>query len=180
MSGLLPTTLRAVRGPFLAGVAVLVCLLGTAAPASAATAYSPVPSFTCAAANGDGTFTYFFGYSLGGSDSVTVPIGADTQLTSDNTGNSLSTNYSTSKQDRGQPTIFLPGAHPDAFSLTTSDTSLSWHLAGSRQKASSASLCSNVPVVAEAPSALVLPAAAAAPFAVWFLTMRRRSRRATA
>ena len=159
---------------------VLLGLLAAAGPASAATAYSPVPSFTCAAANGDGTFTYFFGYSLAGTDTVTVPIGPDNQLTSDNTGNNLNTNYSYDKQDRGQPTTFAPGAHPDAFSVTTSDTSLSWHLSGSRQKASSASLCSNVPVVAEAPSALVLPAAAAAPFAVWFLTMRRRSRRTAA
>lgn len=146
--------------------AAVVGLLALAGPASAAS-YSPVPTFDCAAANGDGTFTYFFGYELGGTATVTLPVGPDNQFTSSN-------------HFVGQPTTFSPGPHPDAFSVTTSDGNLQWHLDKTNIRVGSSTLCSNVPVVAEAPGALVMPAAAAAPFAVWFLVMRRRSRRATA
>lgn len=150
-------------------------MLGT--PAQAATS-DPVPTFSCAAANGDGTFTYFFGYSLSGTASVTVPIGNNNQFSS---SNNLSTNYATaSKEDRGQPTTFLPGTYADAFSVTTADTTLIWHLTVGKARADSTALCANVPVVAEAPTALVLPLATAAPFAIWFVTMRRRHRRTLA
>lgn len=143
-------------------VAALAGVLLAAGPALAAS--PPVPTFSCAAANGDGSFTYFFGYSFDGASAVTVPIGPSNEFT-------------TNKKIVGQPTEFLPGAHPESFSVTTTDTSLAWHLSQSQVKASSATLCTNVPVVAEAPAALVMPLAAAAPFAVWFITMRRRSRR---
>ena len=167
----------------IAGVG-LCLLLGLAGPASAAGS-QPAPSFNCAAANGDGTYTYFFGYTLAGS-AVTIPVGANNGFpggdqTGGHGGNSLSDNYAdTGWQNRGQPTTFQPGAHPYAFSVTTAETSLQWHLAGSVAAATAATLCANVPVVAEAPSALVLPIATAAPFAIWFVTMRRRSRRTLA
>lgn len=154
-----------------AGRWFVLCLLSACAalflspsPASAATTFDPVPTFGCAAANGDGTFTYFFGFTLDGTATVVLPIGPDNQFT-------------TSAKATGQPTEFVPGVHADSFSVTTTDTTLQWHLAKSNIKVSSTSLCTNVPVVAEAPAALVMPFAAAAPFALWFATMRRRSRR---
>jgi hypothetical protein len=154
-------------------------LLILAMPATASTA-APLPAFTCAATNGDGTFTYFFGYTLSGTASVTVPIGSDNQFTgSDNQqGNNEGNNQG--NKNLGQPTTFLPGVHDNAFSVTTTSTNLQWHLSGSNVKVDTSRLCSNVPVVSESPAALVLPLAAAAPFAVWFYAMRRRVRRTTA
>jgi hypothetical protein len=139
-------------------------LLGVSPAVAAAPSAGPVPTFTCAAANGDGTFTYFFGYTLDAGPALAIPIGPDNQFTG-------------STKNLGQPTQFTPGPHPEAFSVTTTDSSLQWHLDKTQLKAATGSLCSNVAVVAEAPAALVLPLAAAAPFSVWFLTMRRRSRR---
>jgi len=145
-----------------------------ARPAAASTpAPAPVPTFTCAAANGDGTFTYFFGYTLAGAAPVNVEIGPDNQFVggdgqqSDNQGN----------KNLGQPTAFSPGSHPNSFSVTTPTTNLQWHLSGTHLKAASSQLCTNVPVVSEAPAALVLPLAAAGPFGVWFAAMRRRAKR---
>lgn len=163
MAGPRKHALRALRRVLLWLSTAAAALLLLASPATAATA-GPVPTFNCAAANGDGTFTYFFGYTLSGALSVTVPIGPDNQFTSNN-------------KLVGQPTTFSPGDHPDSFSVTTSDTSLQWHLDKTNIRVGSATLCTNVPVVAEAPAALVMPLAAAAPFTIWFLTMRRRTRR---
>ncbi len=163
MSGLPARVLSVSRRLFLSLLATAAGLLLLAVPASAAPA-GPVPSFTCAAANGDGTFTYFFGYSLEGTTPVTVPLGADNQVTPGG-------------KDVGQPTVFSPGEHPQAFSTTTTESKLIWHLGSTNLKADSATLCTNVAVVAEAPAALVMPLAAAAPFLVWFAAMRRRSRR---
>jgi hypothetical protein len=140
-------------------------LLMLAAPATASTAV-PAPAFTCAAANGDGTFTYFFGYTLAGTASVTVPIGPDNQFTGGD-------------KNLGQPTTFLPGNHDHAFSVTTASASMQWHLSGSHVKVDSSQLCTNMPVVSESPAALVFPFAATVPFVVWFFAMRRRARRAT-
>jgi hypothetical protein len=155
-----------------AGLCALIVLAG---PASAAT---PVftPFFTCAAANGDGTYTYFFGYTYTGSTAVTIPIGDQNQFGSNH--NNLNDNYGYGGgQDLGQTTTLLPGTHTNAFSVTTKDTSLAWQLGPWLVKVDPAKLCANVPVVAEAPAALVLPLATAAPFAIWFITMRRRTRR---
>ena len=161
----------------LCGVAAGAALVMLARPATASTV-APVPTFTCAAANGDGTFTYFFGYTLAGTASVTVPIGSDNQFVgSDNQqGNNQGDNQG--NKNLGQPTTFSPGSHPNAFSVTTASTSLQWHLSGTHLTVDTSRLCTNVPVVSEAPGALVLPLAGAAPFGVWFFVMRRRARRA--
>jgi hypothetical protein len=155
--------------------AALCALLAVATPASAASA-APDPTFNCAAANGDGTYTYFFGYSLGGRVDVQIPIGSDNQFSSSN--NTLADSFGvTGKQNLGQPTRFSPGTFSNVFSVTSTDGTLIWHLGNGHVKVDASNLCANVPVVAEAPTALVLPIATAAPFAVWFITMRRRSRR---
>ncbi len=163
MSGLPARVLTLSRRLVLSLLAAAAGLLLLAAPASAAPA-SPVPSFTCAAANGDGTYSYFFGYTLAGTAPVTLPVGTGNQFTPGG-------------KDVGQPTTFSPGDHPQAFSTTTTEPKLIWHLGSTNLKADSATLCANVAVVAEAPAALVMPLAAAAPFLVWFAAMRRRSRR---
>jgi hypothetical protein len=150
-------------------VAIGAGFLMLAQPAAAAGAAQkpaparPEPTYTCAAANGDGTFTYFFGYTLAGNSPVTVPIGALNQ-------------FSGAKKNLGQPTTFRPGSHPNAFATTTAIKKLQWQLNGENLNANSSKLCINVPVVSEAPAALALPLAGAAPFAVWFATMRRRAR----
>jgi hypothetical protein len=179
VSDLRRTALASGRNLALGLVAAFVGLVLLGGPAQAATAFSPAATFNCAAANGDGTYTYFFGYSLSGNSPVTIPIGPNNQFTSSN--NTLADSFAYGgKQDLGQPTTFTPGQHANAFSVTTSDTTLTWHLAQGHVKVDSSSLCANVPVVAEAPGALVLPLATAAPFAIWFLTMHRRSRRSAA
>jgi hypothetical protein len=155
----------------LSGAAVGVGLVMLARPAAASTPVPvPVPTFTCAAANGDGTFTYFFGYTLAGAVPENVPIGPNNQF--------VGSSNQEGDKSLGQPTTFSPGSHPNAFSVTTATTNLQWHLSGTHLKAESSELCTNVPVVSEAPAALVLPLAAAGPFGVWFAAMRRRARRA--
>jgi hypothetical protein len=161
----------------LCGVAIGAALVMLARPAAASTA-APVPTFTCAAANGDGTFTYFFGYTLAGAASVTVPIGPDNQFVGGDNQQGNNQGDNQGNKNLGQPTTFGPGSHANAFSVTTANTNLQWHLGGTHLRADSSQLCTNVPVVSEAPAALVLPLAGAAPFGVWFAAMRRRARRA--
>jgi len=128
-----------------------------------------VPTFACAATNADGTFTYFFGYDLAGSTQVVSKVGVNNGV-----NNNL---FTPAPADRGQPTTFDPGSHPNAVSVTTSATSLTWTLHRVDAVGRSSRLCNNPPVVAESPAALVLPTAAAAPFLVWFGVARRRARR---
>jgi hypothetical protein len=149
---------------FVTTVAIaFVGLVGLAAPAQAAPPDQPVPTFSCAAANGDGTFTYFFGYTLTGTTAVDIPVGSNNHVTPGN-------------DDQGQPSHFVPGTS-SAFTVTTSVNKLTWHLANDNLQASAATLCSTAPVVSESASAVVLPAAVAAPFAFWFTLHRRRARR---
>ncbi|MDQ6650780.1 MAG: hypothetical protein M3Z02_11805 [Actinomycetota bacterium] len=162
-----------------AGRRLLTCLalvlgaLALAVPAASATQLpDPVPTFACAATNADGTFTYFFGYDLAGTTPVTSKVGAN-----QGTNNNL---FTPAPADRGQPTTFAPGSHPNAVSVTTSATTLTWTLHRTDAVGTSSQLCNNPPVVAESPAALVLPTAAMAPFLVWFTVHRRRARHRTA
>jgi hypothetical protein len=67
---------------------------------------SPVtPSVSCYWANPDGSTTFSVGYTNTGATTVTYPIGP--------------LNYVTpSPQDRGQPTVFLPGTHTNVWAPT--------------------------------------------------------------
>lgn len=145
---------------------VVVGPLAWAAPAGAAVGGAASPSFGCAATNGDGTFTYLFGYTLpAGAAPETVPVGEQNQFTP-------------GEKDFGQPTTVTAEVHQNAFVVTTSRTGLTWHLGSNNLRVTATgNLCSNVPVVAEARSAVVLPLAGVAPFLAWFLVVRRRASR---
>lgn len=156
----------AARGTLAAALLGGLLLLG-APGASAAPKVEPVPTFACAVANGDATFTYFFGYELAGADAVDLPVGSSNHVTPGN-------------EDQGQPTRFEPGSHA-AFSVTTSGTRLVWHLGRTNLVATSSALCSSPPVVSESARRILLPLAAALPLSVWFVRSRRRAtHRATA
>ena len=67
---------------------------------------SPVqPTVSCYWDNGDGTFTFAVGYDNKGKTSVTYPIGAQNHVTP-------------APADRGQPTVFDPGTHPNVWAPT--------------------------------------------------------------
>jgi hypothetical protein len=156
--GLVPVT-AAIVVPAQPATAAIVVRAQPAAAGSAAL----VPSFTCAAPNGDNTFTYFFGYTISGTSPVTVPIGPDNQFTG-------------GTKDLGQPAVFSPGSHPNSFAVTTAATNLAWHLDGTHLTANSSLVCNSVPVVSEAPAGVVLALASGMPLAVWFVVKRHRGR----
>jgi len=66
----------------------------------------------------EGDYTAYFGYWNTSGTAVTIPIGAENR-------------FYPSPMDRGQPTTFLLGHYPFAFSVRFDGNPLSWHLAGS-------------------------------------------------
>ncbi len=134
-------------------------------PASAATT-SVTPAFTCAAANTDGSYTFFFSYTNSTSATVFIDGRARNDVTPASAG-------------ADPPTRFEAGTHA-AFSVTTNKDSVKWRLDGTTAEANTSTLCTGQAVVAESWSPLLLPAAAIAPFALWFVRNRRRQRLAPA
>ena len=134
-----------------------------AAKAKAAVAQPPLPVFDCAADNGDGTTEFFFSYSLPGEATVSIKVGGANDV--DPGGNV------------GQPALFQPGTH-SAFSVVTRHSVVRWRLAGHSAEGNADNLCTTPPIVAEAGSWLVLPAATAGPLLIWFGWHVRRQRRA--
>lgn len=129
----------------------------------AAAAQSPLPVFDCAADNGDGTTEFFFSYSLPGDATVSIKVGGANDVDPDH--------------NVGQPTLFQPGTH-SAFSVVTGHSVVRWRLAGHSAEGNAGNLCTTPPIVAEAGSWLVLPAATAGPLLIWFGWHVRRQRRA--
>ena len=67
---------------------------------------SPVqPTVSCYWDNGDGTFTFDVGYTNSSASTVTYPIGPQNYVTP-------------APADRGQPTVFDPGTHANAWTPT--------------------------------------------------------------
>jgi hypothetical protein len=66
---------------------------------------------------GDGQFVAVFGYDNPGSAPITIPIGPQNGFFPDPAG-------------RGQPTLFLPGRHFNAFSVIFSGTPITWSVGG--------------------------------------------------
>ncbi|MGD1993755.1 MAG: hypothetical protein PVI59_11230 [Anaerolineae bacterium] len=79
------------------------------------------PVAECVTANGDGTYTAYFGYRNDGDETVTVPVGPRNHIVP-------------APEDRGQPTTFSPGGTspwPNApFSAIFSSSSLGWTVEG--------------------------------------------------
>ncbi len=100
------------------------------------------PAVTCVAANSDGTFTAFFGYSNPNSYPVTIEVGKDNQFTP-------------SPDSQGQTTTFEPGSQTAVFTVASKGDSLVWHLDGKIAEANKNSGgCSQAPCAMDGPSAL--------------------------
>lgn len=147
------------RSRVLAAIGGAALVVGPTAPALAGP-NDVEPGFTCAAANSDGSYTYFFTYS-NPTATTEVIAGGQNKVTPASVG-------------AVPPTSFAPGTHA-AFTVTTTRSSVSWRLADSTVTASSSTVCTGQPIVAEALSPYLLPVAAIVPFAVWFVRNRRRS-----
>ncbi|MDX6213447.1 MAG: hypothetical protein QOF82_2534 [Frankiales bacterium] len=90
-----------------AATAVATSGLVLLAPTGALAASPVTPFVTCYWANTDGSYTLSVGYTNSGATTVTYPAGA--------------LNYVTpAPQDRGQPTVFLPGLHNNVWAPTIS------------------------------------------------------------
>ncbi len=68
---------------------------------------------------GDGTIQVTFGYTNRHNTQVSLPVGKNNQ-------------FSPGDPSRGQPTSFMPGVHPDAFSIVfpSNGTNIVWNLMG--------------------------------------------------
>jgi hypothetical protein len=92
--------------------AVIVAVVGATGFSGVAQAASPVQPFvSCYWANGDGTYTVAVGYTNTSASTVTYPIGPLNFVTP-------------APQDRGQPTVFLPGTHNNVWAPTITQADL--------------------------------------------------------
>ncbi|OPY51709.1 MAG: hypothetical protein A4E49_02111 [Methanosaeta sp. PtaU1.Bin112] len=94
------------------------------------------------AANVEGTYTAFFGYSNTNSVAVSLPVGENNLFTP-------------SPDDQGQPTTFEPGTQTAVFAVDFKGNSLVWHLDGSTVEANKNSPgCSQASCSLDGPEAL--------------------------
>jgi len=109
---------RRLRVLVLVPVAVLLAALAPTSSASASVG-GLLPVLDCVSYSAaTDTVTGYFGYTNLTSSTITVPIGSENFFT-------------TAPIDRGQPTLFLPGAAHQVFSVTYPiDGSATWHLGG--------------------------------------------------
>ena len=96
---------------FKAGAALALTTGIVLAPATAFAAGTVTGTVTCYWPNADGTTTFSVGYVNTGATTVTIPVGANNYV-------------SPSPQDRGQPTTFLAGSHPNVWAPSLTATEL--------------------------------------------------------
>jgi len=90
----------------LATMGLAVALLPVVAKvASAQGGTTLVPLLECVDNNGDGTYTAHFGYLNTTGSVITLPVGSKNMFVGGD-------------KDRGQPTVFYPGEHLSAFTVT--------------------------------------------------------------
>lgn len=77
----------------------------------------------CVKNNGGGSYTAKFGYRNDNTKSVFVPVGANNK-------------FSPSPENRGQPTIFLPGRNYEVFSVNFDGRNLVWNIFSKKATAS--------------------------------------------
>jgi hypothetical protein len=77
------------------------------------------PFVNCATNNGNGTVTAFFGYTNRNDYDVDIPIGEENR-------------FFPAPKGRGQPHLFKPGRHNNAFSVTFDESLLGliWYVDG--------------------------------------------------
>jgi hypothetical protein len=75
------------------------------------------PVLECVVANGDGSYTAWFGYNNRNTADVSVPVGSNNRFTPN-------------PIDRGQTTLFEPGRKVRTFSVTWGGGNLVWSLKG--------------------------------------------------
>ncbi len=93
----------------------------TASSSAAVPVVSPLsPVLERVLDNENGSFTAWFGYLNPNDEAVTIAIGPENSFTYQGTGG----------LDKSQPTIFEPGRHVDAFTVTFDGSNLVWHLDG--------------------------------------------------
>ncbi|MDX6254970.1 MAG: hypothetical protein QOJ11_1304 [Frankiales bacterium] len=139
---------------------------------TAALAASPVTPFvSCFWANTDGSYTVSVGYTNSGSTTVTYAVGA--------------LNYVTpAPQDRGQPTLFLPGTHNNVWAPTLSAADFAgganWFVNGVAVNVATFVPCTSKPVGVSGSSAGYLGATGAIVGAGALMLASPRRRRALA
>lgn len=88
----------------------------------------------CVWDNPDGTLTAVWSYTNHTDQAIDIPVGPDNRMT-------------TSPDDQGQPTHFLPGEHLNAWVVQVTSGSLAWHLLTSGDVANNGSpRCATNPV----------------------------------
>ena len=99
-------------------VAVVAVVALVAAPGAASTRDTVVPLLDCVVTNEDGSWTAVFGYRNTTSSPVSIPTGPRNKVTPATVGSP-------------QPTVFQPGTHRGAFTVTVPrGASPMWHLDG--------------------------------------------------
>lgn len=102
-----------------AGSGPILSVAPTPSPAPQVTAAPGmlIPTMSNPCNQGDGTIRVSFGYTSRHSTPVSLPIGEKNRFTPGD-------------PDRGQPEVFLPGTHPDVFSVTYPEkgTNIVWSL----------------------------------------------------
>ena len=106
---------------FKAGAALALTTGIVLAPATAFAAGTVTGTVTCYWTNSDGSITFSVGYVNSGTTTVAIPVGTNNYVTP-------------SPQDRGQPTSFLAGSHPNVWAPTLSQTDMAnnpnWYING--------------------------------------------------
>ena len=97
---------------FKVGAALAVSSGIVLAPATAFAAGTVTGTVTCYWPNSDGTTTFSVGYVNSGTTTVLIPVGTNNYVTP-------------SPQDRGQPTTFLAGSHPNVWAPSLTATEMS-------------------------------------------------------
>lgn len=126
--------------------AVLLTLsLGVAAPAQADHTLNCTPMgdpacrdlapiVECIWSNGNGTSTVAWGYNNPSTHNLRIDIGNKN-------------NMGPGAEDQGQPTLFTPGSHNNAFTTTVPGTSIEWRLGNNKASTSSSTpACPTKPV----------------------------------
>ena len=87
-----------------ATLGLAVALLPVVERMASAGGHVLIPLLECVDNNGNGTYTAHFGYMNNGSTVITLPVGPKNMFVGGD-------------QDRGQPTVFLPGEHLSEFTV---------------------------------------------------------------
>jgi hypothetical protein len=155
---------------FKAGAALALSTGIVLAPATAFAASTVTGTVSCYWPNADGSTTFSAGYNNTGATTVTIPVGANNYVTP-------------SPQDRGQPTVFAPGSHPNTWAATMTAAELNsnpqWFINGTPTSyGSTIPQCATKPVsVSGSTTGYLAATAAIVALGAYVLNAPRRNRR---